>query len=129
MNGLYPGFESPLPEEEDVYIDGGTLAYYWGKLEKIAEELGVTSLASFVDEATMLREILSDHEMPENVPDVRWFAPAEGLATVRGLQVYATEHPDEFPEFDALRTDFSNLETLLVAAERANVRFHLLFDI
>lgn len=65
----------------------------------------------------------------DGVPAERWFAPADGLRTVQGLDAYVREHPGDFLAAADLGAELVLLERFLRRADEAAVRFHFSFDL
>jgi hypothetical protein len=129
MGGVFPEFERELADAADREVVGTAIDHYLEELDNIAENLNVPPLSCFIDHATMMTDFMGLEVEEVSIPEVRWFPAAEGLRTVLALTSYSTEHHAHFRELEALREDLGNLEMLLGAAEKANIRFHLLVDI
>jgi hypothetical protein len=82
VEGEDPGF--------DIFVNGHALARYEDALERMAERLHVRPLLEFfsADEnsmAQLLEQGSGDLEWIHHLPEPQWFAPADGLLTVRAL--------------------------------------------
>lgn len=64
----------------------------------------------------------------EGIPEEQWFAPSDGLKTVRGLLIYVQDHPRKFKQSSLLLDDLREVEHYLAVAETEQVRFHLTPD-
>ena len=107
---------------------GHGLARVEAQLDGIAERLGLQPLRSFLG--------MSEGEardLHENLPEsnswfeTRWFDPATGLATVRGLLDHLHAHPDEAAGLASREEVLRDLEAaanLLQAARQEEVRFY-----
>ncbi len=82
VEGEDPGF--------DIFVNGRSLARHEDALEKLALGLGVRPLIEFfsADENSMsllIEEGAGNRELLRRLPAPQWYAPADGLATVRTL--------------------------------------------
>ena len=66
----------------------------------------------------------------ENPPTLEpdWFAPAEGLKTVRALRAQITSSPDKVSDTEGVLFDFTEFERVLSAAEAHSLKWHLAVD-
>jgi hypothetical protein len=58
------------------------------------------------------------------LPAEQWFAPADGLRTVRALIEYVSEKLNDFKQPNPILRDLRGAEATLAAAEQEGVRFH-----
>ncbi len=125
LNTDAPGF--------DTYVDGHDLSRADEELGKLAEKLGVASLMSFFSmnpaDALAEAEQFNTGLTAETVPEEEWFAPAEGLATVRALIAYLDDHPGAIPESRGVTLELVGFQHLLEEAENRGLRWHLAVDI
>jgi hypothetical protein len=122
-----PGFETG--------VDGKILSQNSEALDRFATELGVTPLMSFfsVDpRGNDVRDFFDDEDEidPELLqpPEVTWFAPEDGLKTVRSLLGHVEGHPQEWHRTDDLISDLRRFEDILSRAADAGHRWHLAVD-
>jgi hypothetical protein len=102
--------------------------------EKLAEKYGKDKVAAVMAELKRgfakierVRDALK--ALPPVGEEHLWFAPAEGLATVRRLTTYVGDNPNQFQRHTDLLADLMDLERCLAEGQRHNVRFHLSYDI
>lgn len=129
----------------DTFVDGKALAHCrpagakkrlgrasMRRLEALSQEAGVRPLMEFFGESPeFVSEFLAEEgEEPDpgGLPPEQWFSAAEGLATVRGLLAYLTNHPGAAAEVDRLIEDLRQFEEVLSGLEDAGVRWHLAVD-
>jgi hypothetical protein len=107
---------------------GKALAREADRLDTAARRCGVTAITSLLSEsraaleAQMRAEGFDPAKM--RLPPEEWFAPAEGLKTVRGLATHVTANLNDFKQPNPILRDLKAVETLLIEAETAGVRFH-----
>src|SRR5450432_765019 len=82
VEGEDPGF--------DIFVNGRALARYDDALERLALGLGVKPLIEFfsADENSMsllIEEGAGNPELMRKLPPPQWYAPEDGLVTVRAL--------------------------------------------
>ena len=58
------------------------------------------------------------------LPPERWFEPAAGLKTVRGLITNVTANLNNFKQPNPILRDLRAAEALLVECEKAGIKFH-----
>jgi hypothetical protein len=126
-------------EEEADDLDGSVeleaLAKAQKKLANIAEEIGVTPLRAFVFGDDRGREDFNDIAENEGWGDYQsggageeWFDANDALDTVRALMGYVESDPESLKRPRATLEQLRNLETALVNAAQAGVRFRLELD-
>ncbi len=131
--GWYVSLEKAVPGLEAPDTDGKALVHAQHTLAESARRLGLTPLHEFLGtdprevEQFLEREGLNPKEFP--IPEEDWFAPAEGLATVRGLFKYVGANPQDVDKADRVLRDLKAFEGMLVAAEKHQTRFHLSSDL
>src|ERR1700726_1185186 len=84
----------------DIFVNGRALARHEDALEKVALRLGVKPLIEFfsADENSMsllMEEGAGNPELVRRLPPPQWYAPADGLATVRALANTLTADPQQ----------------------------------
>ena len=155
---LFVRFEREIPGLNGWEMDGKSLAANLDVLDETVSQLGLTPLLDFYsaspeDYSDLLGEEddpseddlpaagefgenegdPSDEELTtslaEGSPSEQWFLPADGLRTVRGLDVHVRQHPDAYERVDALLVDLGDLDRYISAAAEHGVRFHLSFDL
>lgn len=130
----YIVLKQPIPGF-DHQMDGSGLGENVNKLDRQAKLLGLTSLYEFfsvsLDEARDLLEgsgqTLEDLGIP--LPEEKWFSPAEGLVTVRGLSDWVRATPKAVRAKKRVLADLARMEEILARAEAAGVGWHLALDI
>jgi hypothetical protein len=70
-----------------------------------------------------------DDVPPGRYPPEEWFAPEDGLATVRALLAYLAAHPDDRRNIPFVVDDLREFERVLTGLAAAGVRWHLAIDI
>ncbi len=90
VEGEDPGF--------DIFVNGRSLARHEDTLERLALRLGVRPLIEFfsADENSMsllIEEGAGNLELLRKLPPPQWYAPGDGLATVRALLEALVEEP------------------------------------
>ncbi len=128
MPAIYPAFDAPLPDADA--FSGRSLSYNLEALDALAFSFSVVSLTDFIDARTAMLDILSEEELPANLPSVQWYTAEEGLATVQGLLSHLEKHPELLAKHrDAILADLRHFAALLTDAQAHDVKFHLLVDI
>jgi hypothetical protein len=112
----------------DPFLNGKTLAKELDALDELALRLGVRALAEFVsmNEGTAMNFL----DEGDPIPPAVWFAPEEGLATVRSFRAHLmAEHPHPAVADPARALDdLGDLERILAAASEHGARWHLEVD-
>lgn len=123
--------EKPLPEAEAAYRkadSGKSLARESAKLDFASRVKSVASLTSLLSESTekLAEQMRADGFDPSKMrlPAERWYPASDGLKIVRALHEYVTAKLNDFKQPNPILKSLKNIETLLVAAEAAGVRFH-----
>ena len=115
----------------DIFVNGRALARYEDALEKVALRLGVKPLIEFfsADENSMsllIEEGAGNPELVRRLPPPQWYAPADGLATVRALINTLTADPQQLgTEGPQVLTELKEYAAVLERADRAGHRWHL----
>lgn len=123
-----------VPGVDASSVDGKSLARALTRLDRLAEERGLTPLASFIsvspeEAADVLGFEDGDAEGSSAVPESQWSAPDEGLATVRGLLEALRADPDALPRSEQVVADLEACERVLAAAAGVHGRFRLGVDV
>jgi hypothetical protein len=127
--GWRVALERELPAVAQVAMDGKALIFRQRDLDELAEQLGLAPLTEFVSSnpeavAGYLREQgLDPADYP--LPEEEWFAPADGLRTVRGLLAHLQSVPEAVLDAQRIVRDLAAIEQVLTAALAEQVPFHL----
>jgi glycine/D-amino acid oxidase-like deaminating enzyme len=123
--------ERELPDPQSAYVKakrGKALARETDRLDSAARRRGVTPMTSLLSEsqAALIEQLKAEGFDPAKmrVPPEQWFAPAEGLKTVRALAEYVAANLNDFRQPNPILRDLQAVEALLIQAEAAGVRFH-----
>jgi hypothetical protein len=123
VEGEDPGF--------DIFVNGHALARNEDALERLAERLKVSSLLEFfsADEnsmALLLEQGAGNPEWAQHLPQPQWFAPANGLITVRGLLEFLRITPTAVgSETGAVVSELREYERVLAKTAQKGLRWHL----
>ena len=130
---IFVSLEREIPGLEASSVDGKALSREVESLDALASTLKVKPIMELYSiNPEELTDFLGDMspeeglEVPDNVKEV-WFAATEGLTTVRALIKNLKSAELKAP--DRVETDLKNIEAVLLAAEKANVKFHFSIDI
>src|SRR5690242_16061065 len=120
--------EKELPEALAAYTkakSGKALARELEKLDFAARCYKVTQPSSLLSEntAALVAQMREEGFDPTKMrlPPEQWFAPAEGLKTIRSLAEYVAGKLNDFKQPNPILRDLKAAETLLAAAEAAGV--------
>ena len=123
--------EKDLPADFATYQKAGqgkALAREADRLDTAARAKKVTPITSLLSEnpEKLAEQLRLDGFDPAKMrlPAEQWFAAAEGVKTVRGLIGNVGANLNNFKQPNPILRDLKSAEALLVAAERAGVRFH-----
>jgi hypothetical protein len=123
--------EKELPEAMAAYTKakaGKALARESDKLDTVVRRKNAQAITSMLSEsqATLIEQLKADGFDPSKMrlPPEQWFAPAEGLKTVRALAEYVAANLNDFKQPNPILRDLKASEALLSAAESAGTRFH-----
>jgi hypothetical protein len=107
---------------------GKALAREADRIDSASRRAGVATLASMLSEsqAALNEQLKADGFDPSRMrlrPEL-WYPAADGLKSVRGLIAHVTANLNDFKQPNPILRDLKAVETLLVAAEKAGVKFH-----
>lgn len=123
VEGEDPGF--------DIFVNGHALARNEDALEKLAIRLNVKPLLEFFSAdqnsmALLLEEGAGDPEWAKTLPPPQWFAPEDGLTTVRSLLSYLKDDPAALgTETEQIVNELTGYSTVLEKTMLRNLRWHL----
>ena len=122
--------ERELPEAA-IYAKAATgkaLAREADRLDHAARVQKVAALTAMLSEsqAALVEQLKAEGFDPAKMrlPPERWFAPGEGLKTIRALAEQVAANLNDFKQPNPILRDLKAAEALLVAADAAGVRFH-----
>jgi len=122
--------DKDLPELADYTkgASGKAVAREADRLDMAARSKGVTGLTGLLSEnpAVLAEQMRAEGFDPGKMrlPLEQWFAPAEGLKSVRGIAEYVSAKLNDFKQPNPILRDLKAAETLLLAAEAAGAKFH-----
>ena len=115
-------FEADMPPY-GILGDDTLLAKRKEELNQVAADNGLTSLDAFESyDPADAAEFLDADELA-GLPAVRWFESTDGLNAVRSLLAHLKAHPEAMSNPDRVLADLATIESNLLVAERAGVRF------
>jgi hypothetical protein len=123
VEGEDPGF--------DIFVNGRALARHEDALERLALRLGVKPLIEFfsADENSMsllIEEGAGNPELMRKLPPPQWYAPSDGLATVRALAATLQDDPQQLgTEGPLVLNELLEYAHVLEKTMRAGLRWHL----
>jgi hypothetical protein len=123
VEGEDPGF--------DIFVNGRSLARHEDTLERLALRLGVRPLIEFfsADENSMsllIEEGAGNPELMRRLPPPQWYAPADGLTTVRALVEALRDEPQLLgTEGAQVLAELGEYVVVLEKAQARQVRWHL----
>jgi len=115
----------------DIFVNGRALARHEDALERVALQLGVKPLIEFfsADENSMsllIEEGAGNPDLMRRLPPPQWYAPADGLATVRALISTLQNDPHQLgTEGPQVLTELQEYARVLEKAVDAGHRWHL----
>jgi hypothetical protein len=115
----------------DIFVNGRALARHEDALERLALQLGVKPLIEFfsADENSMsllIEEGGGNPELIRRLPPPQWYAPGDGLATVRALIAALKDDPKQLgTEGPQVLGELEEYEHVLERTVRAGLRWHL----
>ena len=123
VEGEDPGF--------NIFVNGRALARHEDALERLALRLGVRPLIEFfsADENSMsllIEEGAGNPELMRRLPPPQWYAPGDGLSTVRALIVALQDDPQQLgTEGPQVLTELEEYARVLEKTMRSELRWHL----
>jgi hypothetical protein len=123
VEGEDPGF--------DIFVNGRALARHEDALERLALRLGVKPLIEFfsADENSMsllIEEGAGNPDLMRRLPPPQWYAPGDGLGTVRVLAASLQDDPQQLgTEGTQVLAELQEYERVLEKTMRAGLRWHL----
>ena len=126
------------PEDLDVSVDGKNLGLAIDSLNTFAQGELLKPLGDFLshDPSELLeilsegdREILEERGIKSVLPPEQWFAPADGLKTIRRLIQWIDTMPSQIKKPGEVLHDLKRFEAILSEAEQRGLRWHLAMDI
>jgi hypothetical protein len=123
VEGDDPGF--------DIFVNGQAMARNEEALHRLAISLRVNPLLDFfsADEnsmALLLEQGTGDPEWARNLPCPQWFAPDQGLATVRKLIIFLVANPASIgSETSLILSELREYERVLQKTLDYGLRWHL----
>ncbi len=132
-SALFIVLEKELPGI-DTFVNGKALAKAENILDEIASQLNIRSLMSFfsVSEEMVLStidEVDAEEELIKlNIEPEKWFAPSEGLNTIRELLIFIQNNPGSIDASDFVIKDLKEFEAVLSEAEKHKISWHLEID-
>jgi hypothetical protein len=122
MSALYPVLT--IDASVAAKVDGTALSSAADILDGLARDAGVMPLSHFISLADDDYGILDEAGIEP--PVAEWFSTAQGLETVRALLDAVRKLPDAD---DAVISDLSALEQVLVEADARGAKWHLAADL
>jgi hypothetical protein len=123
VEGEDPGF--------DIFVNGQALARNEDALERLALKLSVAPLLEFFSADRNSMALLLDQgaESPAwatHLPQPQWFAPEEGLRTVRTLLDFLAMAPVALgSDSGAIERELREYESVLRKTQQRGLRWHL----
>ena len=123
VEGEDPGF--------DIFVNGRALARHEDALERLALRLGVKPLIEFfsADENSMsllIEEGAGNPDLIRRLPPPQWYAPDDGLATVRALASALQDDPQQLgTEGPQVLAELLEYASVLDKTMRTELRWHL----
>jgi hypothetical protein len=123
VEGEDPGF--------DTFVNGQALARNEDALERLAERLSVEPLLEFFSADRNSMAVLLDQGAEEparthHLPQPQWFAPADGLRTIRSLLDFLAMSPAALgTDTEAVARELREYETVLRKTCQRGLRWQL----
>jgi len=123
VEGEDPGF--------DIFVNGQALARNEDSLERLAERLGVQPLLEFFSADCNSMALLLDQgegnpAWAHHLPKPQWFAPEEGLRTIRCLMDFLAMAPTALgSDTEIVSRELREYETVLRKTFQRGLRWHL----
>jgi hypothetical protein len=115
----------------DIFVNGRALARHEDALERLALQQGVKPLIEFfsADENSMsllIEEGGGNPELIRKLPPPQWYAPGDGLTTVRTLIAALKDDPQQLgTEGPQVLGELEEYARVLEKTMRAGLRWHL----
>jgi len=127
---FYIVVDSPDPGFE-TFVNGKALSRADAAVEAAALKAGVTPLREFFsasgdDMAALAEEFGEEMEAAGPPPEGQWFAPGDGLRTIKALLAGLESDPLALGE--GVREDLLEFEAVLQQAKDRELRWHLAVD-
>jgi hypothetical protein len=123
VEGEDPGF--------DIFVNGHALARNEDALERLAERLSVQPLLEFFSAdrnsmALLLDQGAGNAAWTSHLPQPQWFAPEDGLRTIRSLIDFLAMAPAALgSDTEMVARELREYETVLRKTSLHNLRWHL----
>lgn len=125
---VFVSLEKEIADVHPLDLDGKLLAKAQDALDEFVSRQGLKTIAemtSFSDEE--IEDFFDEEtEVPQN--EELWFSASDGLATIRAMLNHLNENPHFVKRSDDVREDLLGIETILVAADAQQSRFHFSLD-
>lgn len=132
MGAIFPVLDKEIDGVGVSSVSGRMINLYDPELGVLARDAGLTPLMDFfgADPAEYADLFDEEIEIPEDQLGEKWFAPEDGLRTIRFLLERVRENPAEF-ENDAeyLASDLADFERVLQKAQEAGAKWHVEIEI
>ena len=128
--GWYVALERDMPGHGGVLPHNGkALLFSQHHLEEITRRLGLMPLkAFFSSDPKAISDYLKEQGIesdPDELSEEAWFDPDDALPTVRQLLESLADPPIGLGHVERVRADLAAMEVVLIAADKAGVRFHI----
>jgi hypothetical protein len=128
--GWYVALEREIPGVGGVLPHSGkALLFAQHHLEEIARKLELAPLkAFFSSDPTAVASYLAESGItadPDELAAEEWYEPADALPTVRRLLESLADPPVGMAQVERVQADLAAMESMLVQADAAGVRFHI----
>jgi hypothetical protein len=123
VEGEDPGF--------DIFVNGHALARNEDALERLAERLSVKPLLEFFSAdrnsmALLLDQGAGNPDWGSHLPQPQWFAPDDGLRTIRSLLDFLAMAPAALgSDTEFVSRELREYETVLRKTSQRGLRWHL----
>jgi hypothetical protein len=128
---IYVSLEKEIAGIDPLAINGKPLSQAVEVLDEWAQTIGLTPLMEMVssppEEIAELMDVDLE-DLPKHLVAEQWFAAADGLRTIRGMIEHLRLQSAAIKASGDVLTDLQDIETVLMAAELAQVRFHFSLD-
>jgi hypothetical protein len=115
----------------DIFVNGRALARHEDALERLALRLGVRPMIEFfsADENSMsllIEEGAGNPDLMRRLPPPQWYAPQDGLVTVRALVEALSNEPQLLGSEGAqVLSELNEYVRVLEKADARSMRWHL----